>query len=445
MKLKITFLLIAACLFTLISCDGGLFDAVAKSMDSSAVKAPQMGKSLFGDVEPSKPAQGSLFGNVGVNFNQVSEKLKNKSTIKTNTQNQKVGSSLFNTFGSETATENKIQEKIQNMNKVQNKNLNIAKNKVQNKVQMKNTVRNDKSLFGNDSSGAIRKIAVKSKTANKPSPANPSLVEGLMNINNSAVTKPLQNNPLHFNKFDFNDEIKELRYKTAVLIELNSKLTKKINNKRKLNRRNKRLSNDIVSFIQENEGPVSEIKNKMENKKNSLESELSDKESHFKSLYQQANTNFAALQNKLGDLGKLFEAVKTNEKASFDGIKDKLNVSEMKIKDKLDVEHNVNVEGNVFSKNIDLGSFRGDGNSLIFENENTKLIIGNRIIHSQDLLRNLQLIQKFNNKCGNDLSHCKILSRDDLVKRAMKQGKMLEDLKGLRLQLERLSESGKLN
>jgi hypothetical protein len=416
-------LLITACLFSHSLCQRGLFEAVAQDMDNSMQNGSGKKSSLFDDIKPRKdnklskqrvlPTQpsGSLFESVGLNFNQVSEKIQvknNKNVSNKNKSTNQMSGSLFSAF--------------------------TDKNKEKNEL-------NEKSIF----SSAIRKIGSKKSEIKNVVPGA-AVQKKTSNINNNisknkdtVISQPQQKNN------DLANEIKQLRYKTAILMELNSKLSKKVNKKRRLNRKNKRVSRNIVSFIQKHDGAVTKIKTKIENKQNSIKTELSNKEAQFNSLYQEANSNFSSLQAKLGDLSKLFEGVMNKENSQLNSLNEKLNLNEMKIKDKLDVGHNVIVDGKVISKNIDLASFRGDGDSLIFENEKTKLIIGNKIIHSRDLLKNLQLIQKFNNKCGDDLKQCKILTREDLIKRAMNHGKILEDLKGLRAQLERLSESGKLN
>lgn len=433
MKFNIKIILfITVCLFTQCFCEMGLFEAVAKDMDNNFMQNGIKNKpSLFHDSYKNKiknerklPFQNydSIFENVGMNFNQVSEEIKHKNNNYNKISNSKasnqINSSLFSVLSDKNKEKNTLNEN--SIFIISNKKFNTKKSKIK--------INNHKS---------------KSTSVVPGSPVHKN-ISGINNINtsnnkNSEIIQAQQNNNI------ISNEIKQLRYKTAILMELNSKLKSKIIKKKNLKRRKKKVRRNIVSFIQKNDERVTKIKTNIENKQISIKSKLSNKETQFNTIYQEANQNFSSLQAKLGDLSKLIEIIMNDEYSHLSTFKQNLNLNNMKVKEKLDVDQNVVVDGKVISKNIDLTSFRGDEKNLKFENPNTKLIIGNKIIHSSDLLKNLQLIQKFNYKCGDNLRQCKILTREDLIKRAMNQGKILEDLKGLRAQLEKLSVSSKLN
>jgi hypothetical protein len=432
MKFITKSILLITVLLTQCFCQMGLFEAVSRDMDNySIINEIGNKSSIFEDRNKNnknkinnqkilpKKNSASLFETVGLNFNQVSEKIKDKNNniVSKNKNSNQINSSLFSAFS------DKNKEKIELNNK------SIFSNSIK-----KMTIKNSENKIKNDKTKYI------SLKLDNPIQKNISNIKNsnISNRKNFEIIQAQQNNNIA-------NVIKQLRYKTAALIELNSKLSSKLNKKIRLNKMNKKVSRNIVSFIQKNDERVTKIKTKIENKQNLIKSNLSNKEIQFNTTYQEANQKFSILQGKLLDLSKLFEEIMNKDHIHLSSIKDSLKLNNMRIKDKLDVDQNVFVDGKVISKNIDLASFRGDGKSLIFENPNTKLIIGNKIIHSKDLIKNLELIQKFNNKCGDNLKLCKILSREDLVKRAMNHGKVLEDLKGLRAQIERLSDSGKLN
>jgi hypothetical protein len=143
MKFNIKIILfITVCLFTQCFCEMGLFEAVAKDMDNNFMQNGIKNKpSLFHDSYKNKiknerklPFQNydSIFENVGMNFNQVSEEIKHKNNNYNKISNSKasnqINSSLFSVLSDKNKEKNTLNEN--SIFIISNKKFNTKKSKI---------------------------------------------------------------------------------------------------------------------------------------------------------------------------------------------------------------------------------------------------------------------------------------------------------------------------
>jgi len=101
------------------------------------------------------------------------------------------------------------------------------------------------------------------------------------------------------------------------------------NFKKRLNKKHKRVSDDLFSFIQQNDNNINKITNSIQVKQNQIEGSLSTAETEFNSIYEQAHSNFNSLEVKLRLLTKMFEEVNSNQTKSFDNLKEKVDFKQI--------------------------------------------------------------------------------------------------------------------
>lgn len=423
MKLKLNVkhkMIICICLLSLCNLIAGqLFDVVGKDIESPHQKKV---RSLFDNYDDSE-----------INFNQMKEKLKSENKMTKTSKNKK--------------TKSKKSGANTNSKRTQSK-----------------------SLLNTLNEGTVRPAPVKKQGGEvhsfKSNPMNaylvPNLQAGTIIPNYKAPPKP-HKKPAHptereedysvsntLNKI-FNDknslaarinftqkEIKELKSKVTMLMEINSKLSKKVKKNQKLKKQHKRISSDIVSFIQKNEGVVNNKKNEISKTKSQVEIKLSEKEKELKALYDKATSNFSQLQTRLEQLKSKLNSIKQTEANKEEDMKGKMELKNFEVKKRLDVDGSGMVNQNIVTKGIVLDSLKMDSDNVTFYNDNTKFIIGTEIINMKDIFKNYLLLEKLNKKCGIDMNQCKILSKEDLMASGKKQEKVLENLQMLNEEAEKI-------
>jgi hypothetical protein len=356
-------------------------------------------KSLFENNKTSK----SIFGD-NIIFNQIKDKVSNGKT----------NIALKSLFGS---------NKIESTDKV--KESLFASNNHEKSLFASNN--QQKSLFASNNSS---KNQISSNTSNK------SDKQIIKKKPKKSPQKSKQKNQTKNKKNSNNKTITRLRNKVTILMQMNEKINSLIKANLKLNKKNKKTGEDLMSFIEQSENKVEKIKEKIKTNQNSLNEKLTDKENEFNKIYESAHTNFNALEAKLENMNKLFDEVKTNQNKIFDDIKEKVFLDKLKILKKLNVDGNAIINGKVNTKGLDVNTIRIEDNNIIFDNENSRLILGSNILHLKELLENIKYVENFSKKCGDDFSNCKIITEKDIKIRQAKDDKILNEIISLTRKLQ---------
>jgi len=233
----------------------------------------------------------------------------------------------------------------------------------------------------------------------------------------------------------------DLKNKASVLIKMNSKLNKQINKKRKLNKKHKKIGKEIVSFIQKNEKNVNEMNKKIENKNEFIANKIKNKELEIKKLFENTKNKFKILKSSLSKINlkmKKYEENNSHPSTNMNNLKENMELNSFKINKKLDVDGEANIDKTMFTHSIELGGLKIDSENLTFYNRNLQFIFGNEVVNLEKILKNIQLIENLNKKCGSDLSKCKIMKKDVIIENTKKQEKILKDLKTIRLEMENM-------
>jgi hypothetical protein len=233
-------------------------------------------------------------------------------------------------------------------------------------------------------------------------------------------------------------EIQKLKKDMSNLLEVNSKLKRRYDLTEKLQKKDDEFTSNIVSFIQKNEMKVKNLKNEIKHSKNEISSKLTEKEEELSRMYSSANESFKSLQKQLKEVEERITEIKSEEKTKFKEMKNKLDLDHLTVEKKLDVDGNAFVENTVSTNQVDLGNIKISSSDLVFYNENTKFIIGNEVISLRELVENMNVLSELENKCGEDLTKCKIVSKEEVARQQKKQEKILKDLKSLRAETEKI-------
>lgn len=289
-----------------------------------------------------------------------------------------------------------------------------------NQVSEKKVVKKEaKSLFGSVSTAQNQNSASTEKVQNKK----------IIKVGSKPTMKPNQtyNDLEHKNEA----ELKDLKKKVNSLLEMNSKLLRRLKVQNRENSKKKKFKRNVVSFIQKYDKDVNNLKQNIESSKNLVEDKLTAKDQEFKKLYESTSKNFEELQDEVQNVHHKLNQLQVKEKKHIDKLRSNLVLKDLSIDKKLEVD-GIAFLNKVNAQSIDLGNIKLDSNGLTFKNDNTKLILGNEVFTIGQLVTNMSNFKKLIEKCGENFENCKPVSQEIFRDQAAKQEAILESLKRLR-------------
>lgn len=365
----------------------------SKSLFGSEPENTNKGKSLFGETSSNEKKSSSLF--------DIEEKKDNRRPSKKPQQQ----SSLFDDINTEERKpvkkelpHIKNQQKINSVKQVNNKNQNTNKN-----------------------NNSINKLKAPQQEA-KP---NSIKISTPIPVKNSVP----QNN---------HSEIEVLKGKLSQLLKINIQLNDQLLKNQKIHKKDVKISNNIVNFMEKNSNSLKVLKNEIQYQKSAVKNELTGKALLLNNLDENINKNFEQLYEKIQIVQGKIKSIKAQQKNKLEELKTRMGLETLKIKNKLNVEGHAYINGKISTNSLDMGSLKIDSENVILNNENTKLILGNEVIGIKELAKNLELILSIQHKCGEDLARCKFISAEEVKGSQRKQERILREIQTLRKETEQI-------
>jgi len=101
-------------------------------------------------------------------------------------------------------------------------------------------------------------------------------------------------------------------------------------------------------------------------------------------------------------------------------MKKRLVLDNLTVKNKLDV-NGVAFINKVNTDNLSLGSIKINSNKLIFNNEGSKIMVGNDVITVKDFFNIVKTMKDLQSKCGENLEKCKPIDNEYLRQQERKE------------------------
>jgi len=212
---------------------------------------------------------------------------------------------------------------------------------------------------------------------------------------------------------------------------MNKDIKNDIKKYKSLKKEKNELKSKVTNFMEKYEGEVNGIKKTILDKTHYVDKSLKDKTNSIERVYKEVVSNYSNLQTQV-DLvkDKLYE-IKKAENEKFNQMRKKLVLDDVTIKNKLDVT-GVAFINKINTENIDLGSVKLDSNKLMFNNEASKIMVGNDVISVKEFFDIIKTMKYLKSKCGENLENCKPIDNDYLKQQEKKEIEILDSLKSLR-------------
>jgi len=107
------------------------------------------------------------------------------------------------------------------------------------------------------------------------------------------------------------------------------------------------------------------------------------------------------------------------ENSRFEQMKKRLVLDDLSVKNKLDV-NGVAFINKITTDSIDFGNLRIDSDHLAFNNEASKIIVGNDVITAKEFFDVIKSMKYLKEKCGEYLEKCKPIDNQYLEKQEKK-------------------------
>lgn len=359
----------------------------------------QNGKSLFEDSKSSK----SLFDNDNETGKDSVKQNNKKASISFETK------SLFDSENEPIKPQVKLNESIKpKINFPQQKSAPITKN---------NDNKNAEKVINNSNK------YTHSKKNDKKIERKPITNTGIMHKSN-IDDKTLQQSK---------SEIEKLKSKVLNLITINKQLLKELDKKRKIKRKSLNLSDDLINLIETHEKPIVKFEQNLKTTQSKSEEKLKQKETELQASYGQVRKNLDVLVEKLDLTKKALKEVKSDEKLMNGEIKKFYSIDSLNVLNNVQVEESTSSR-NVYTESVDIGNIKVDLEKILITNPQTEIIVGSEILSVKELVENLNVLEKLNERCGENLENCVQYNEKHFENDMIKQKEIIEELKVLRKQ-----------
>lgn len=417
-----------------------------KSLFGESDSKPE-GKSLFGDDNESEPQSNKFLNKNSQNNNVNNNNNKEKSLFGDDDEKKdNTGKSLFGDSNNSEDNKNNqkgdskslfemdeepVKPQVQLNDNIKPK-INLSENKTK---QNTNNNNNNKNIINNSANKSNSKNIGNTKHNNNSS----------KNINNNkkdsnAKTKSKQtpNKPKQQDKVitdnilsESKSEIEKLKNKVLNLISINKQLMKELDKKKKIKQKSLELSDDLINLIETHQTPIVQFEEKLKSTQEKSALKLEQKEKELNTAYSDVRKNLDKLVEKVDNTKNLLDEFNKDESLITGELKKNYST------DSLTVLNNVQVEGQtnaniINTESVDIGNIKIDLEKISIANPQTEIIVGSEILNVKELIENLEIMEKLNKRCGENLENCVQYNEEYFEEDMQKQNQIIEELKMLR-------------
>lgn len=453
-----------------------IFSAVSDDQNTNNINLIQKNedkksKSIFDTKEESKSESKSLFesdyhtpGNVkqlvdNSIFNNNGKSLfdnpeqsvagNNKSNINSNPLSNNPKKSLFYEDLEVTKPKGNLNSNVQNQlnkNTIVKSNKPIKHPKPKNKQANNNSIakpqehkgkslfdkRNEKIYHENETKDS--KVLIRREKGNKDRKEKIDKLEKKHDVNN------INNNNFIVEDSEFKnkkDEIEKLKSKISNLMNINSELLNEIEKKKKLKKKTLDISDELINLIEKRQEPITELQQRLQKTSAKASKKFEVKEAELKDIYDNVRQNLDHLLDNVSTAKNSLNKISSDE--SFLSGELKKNYDAEKIK----VSENVGVDGlaiatRINTDSIDIGNIKIDLEKINILNPNMEIIVGSNILSIRELMENLDIMERFQFRCGYNLENCVLYNNNKFNDDIERQNEILRDLKKLRKRTKKL-------
>jgi hypothetical protein len=222
-------------------------------------------------------------------------------------------------------------------------------------------------------------------------------------------------------------DIESLKREVQTLIQTNEKLMKKYERANK--HKTGRSKHNVVSFIQDYDKDITNLKEKVEANKDLLENTINQKDEEFKKLYNQASNKFNDINKKVKAVNEKLTHIETEHLDKIVSLKENLKVDNLSVENDL-TAGNARIH-KLHADIVELPGMKITKDQITLKKD-MKLVIDGETINMNDLVRDYNMFQEFLKKCGNNFENCKPVSQAVIQEQANTQKIILDNLRELR-------------
>ena len=406
-----------------------LFDMIGENGKNKA-ETPQKSEepkhnSIFDSVDGDKEPE-------PINFNQLNEKATSEKAKKSSDK-----ASLFSQNESESEErEEPVKNNIESAEKLNHNQQNAQK---VNESQENTAVANTKTATEVTVPGMGHPAKTFEHTAhNTPQPKKEntpheearSASNHEEKIKHEAKLNPSSNNVRTLEEPNPN---KNLQKHVTALIEMNERLLKKIHTHNKIHKKFNENHQRMISFIQNYEGDIKNLKHSYQDNQILIDATLSKKDEEFKKLYKQSEDRYEDLEDKFKDFYNQIHQIKNQKQKTLKDLGSEAKLANVNIENSL-IVHGEAKLNKVNAKEIDLGTIRIGSNEIAINDANAKITFGQESLSVAELFENMKAVKAILDVCGNNFENC-IRKEEQLHEKQFdQQREILESLKNLRMQ-----------
>jgi hypothetical protein len=345
--------------------------------------------------------------------------------------------------------ENENNSKEKELNKIDDEN---SKSKNKSKTKRQNKNKNNKNK-NNENKRQTKKISKGDKQDNKgenekkPNEINEKEEEVKgegksendsktnSNINKLSQGKiPTKSNKQKLLKQTLNEdvvEIQKLKTKVLNLMKMNKNLLIELDKGTKIKKLENEASEDLIQLIQKSENPINFIQKKILKTSNIIQQKLNQKDIELKNQQKILTKNLDFLIEKIQKAKN--SLVKMSNDSSLVNRETKKNYET----DNLNVKENIQNDGITFvnkvhTEGIDIGNLKFDIEKVLFNNPDSEIIVGSNILSLRELVVNMELMERLNLRCGENIEKCVIYNQEKYEEELANDNRIIEEIKYLR-------------
>jgi len=222
-----------------------------------------------------------------------------------------------------------------------------------------------------------------------------------------------------------------LSAKMEALEEMNDKVKKDIQKYKHLEKDKNEMENNVKQYVNKYEGEAKNIKSAILHESRNFHKSIRDKTHRVKKLYKEVVDAYSHLQTEVDLTKDKLSDIKKIELEKFKEMKKSMVLGNIRVKDKLDV-NGVAFINKVNADSVDFGNLRIDSNHLVFNNEASKIMIGDEVITAKNMFDVMNTMKYLKDKCGDKMEKCEAMSEDLIKEQEKKEVGILEQLQALR-------------
>ena len=235
------------------------------------------------------------------------------------------------------------------------------------------------------------------------------------------------------------DEIEKLQEKVMKLMSLNKYLLSEMEKRKKMKNLEKEASADLVQLIQKSDNPINSMQKKVLKVQEIVKDKIQQKDSELQNQQKILQKNLDLLVGKIQKVEKALKEL-SQDSALMNG-ETKKNYET----DQLQVEENIQNDGityvnNVVTEELDLGNLKLDVEKVLFNNPDSEIIVGSNILSLGEMVKNMDLMDKLNSRCGATMDKCIIYNEKVFEKQMANENRIIDGVKFLRKETLKMSK-----